>query len=61
MHARKMSDWEFFTSSDTMTSRDFDQSFKGLKLPKQVIDKLYRTNAEKWYPGISLVKKKIVA
>ena len=61
IHARKISDWQFFTSNDTMTSPDFDQSFKGLKLPKQVIDKIYRTNAEKWYPGISLFKKKIAA
>ncbi|MEO5889612.1 MAG: amidohydrolase family protein [Ferruginibacter sp.] len=59
IHARKISDWQFFTSSDTMTSKDFAQSFKGLKLPKQVIDKIYRTNAEKWFPGTSIFKKKI--
>lgn len=59
IHARKISDWQFFTSNDPMTSADFDQSFKGLKLPKQVIDKIYRTNAEKWFPGISIFKKKI--
>jgi predicted TIM-barrel fold metal-dependent hydrolase len=59
IHARKISDWQFFTSNDAMTSPDFDQSFKGLKLPKQVIDKIYRINAEKWYPRISIFKKKI--
>jgi hypothetical protein len=59
--ARKISDWQFFTSNDTTASPDLDQSFKGLKLPKQVIDKIYRINAEKWYPGISLFKKKIAA
>jgi hypothetical protein len=59
MHATKISDWQFFTSGDTLSSKDFDQSFKGLKLPKQVIDKIYRTNAEKWYPGISIFRKKI--
>lgn len=58
IHATKISDWQFFTSDDAMTSADFNQSFKGLKLPKQVIDKIYRTNAEKWYPGISIFKKK---
>ncbi len=52
IHATKISDWQFFTSADTMTCADFDQKFKGLKLPKQVIDKIYRINAEKWYPGI---------
>ena len=35
-----------------MTCADFDKRFKALKLPKQVIDKIYRTNAETWYPGI---------
>jgi len=59
IHARKINDWQFFTSNDTMTSADFDQSFKGLKLPKQVIDKIYRTNAKKWFPGISIFEKKI--
>jgi hypothetical protein len=57
IHARKISDWQFFTSNDTMTSPDFDQSFKGLKLPKQVIDKIYRTNAEKWYSNQPLQEK----
>ncbi|HTF27351.1 MAG TPA: amidohydrolase family protein [Flavitalea sp.] len=61
MHSRYVSDWAFFTSGDTMTSKDFKQSFKGLKLPRQVIDKIYRTNAEKWFPGISTFKKKTSA
>lgn len=59
IHAKRISDWQFFTSNDSMTVADFDQPFKGLKLPKQVIDKIYRTNAEKWFPGISIFKKKI--
>lgn len=29
-----------------------DGEFKGLKLPGEVVDKIYRTNAEKWFPGI---------
>ena len=29
-----------------------DGEFKGLKLPREVVDKIYRTNAEKWFPGI---------
>lgn len=51
LHDTWIKDWQFFTSSDTMTSRDFDGKFKGLHLPKEVIDKIYRENAEKWYPG----------
>ena len=30
----------------------FSEKIKGLKLPKEVIDKIYRKNAEKWFPGI---------
>jgi hypothetical protein len=30
----------------------FKEKIQGLKLPKAVIDKIYRTNAEKWFPGI---------
>lgn len=58
IHIRRLNDWQFFTSADTMTSADFNQSFKGLKLPKQVIDKIYRTNSEKWYPGLRIFDKK---
>jgi hypothetical protein len=32
-----------------MTSELFRGSFAGLKLPKAVIDKIYRQNAVKWY------------
>jgi predicted TIM-barrel fold metal-dependent hydrolase len=52
IHANRLSDWKFFTSDSSMTVSDFDKPFKGLKLPKEVIDKIYRTNAEKWYPGM---------
>lgn len=51
-HDVRVSDWKFFVTSDTMKTDHFKESFKGLKLPKEVIDKLYRTNAEKWFPGI---------
>jgi hypothetical protein len=48
----RIKDWEFFVTSDEMTGKHFDGSFKGLHLPKSVINKIYRGNAEKWYPGI---------
>jgi predicted TIM-barrel fold metal-dependent hydrolase len=50
-HTREL-DWKFFTSYDEMSVSSFTGTFKGLKLPKQVIDKIYHTNAEKWFPGI---------
>jgi predicted TIM-barrel fold metal-dependent hydrolase len=52
IHANRLSDWKFFTTDDEMTVPDFKEKFKGLKLPKEVINKIYRTNAEKWFPGI---------
>jgi hypothetical protein len=36
----------------TMHSTGFDAPFKSLKLPAVVVDKIYRINAEKWFPGI---------
>jgi hypothetical protein len=51
-HQVRLSDWKFFTTDDEMNVPDFKEKFKGLKLPKEVINKIYRTNAEKWFPGI---------
>jgi predicted TIM-barrel fold metal-dependent hydrolase len=41
-------DWIFFTSNDKLTSVDFDGSFNGMKLPKNVIDNIYHKNAQRW-------------
>lgn len=51
VHNTWLSDWAFFTTSNTITVNDFDSSFKGLQLPREVVDKIYRKNAEKWFPG----------
>jgi hypothetical protein len=29
-----------------------DGEFKGLKLPRELVDKIYRANAEKWFPRV---------
>ena len=42
-------DWEFFVTDNEMSVWQVDGSFQGLKLPRQVIDKLYRDNATKWW------------
>lgn len=42
-------DWEFFVTDNTMTVWQVNGSFQGLKLPRRVIDKLYRDNAKKWW------------
>jgi hypothetical protein len=52
VHDVRVSDWKFFATNEEMTVQDFTEKFKGLKLPKEVIDKIYRKNAEKWFPGI---------
>lgn len=43
-------DWEYFTSDKTLTAPAVNGSFKGLKLPREVIDKIYYKNAVKKYP-----------
>ncbi|WP_232834910.1 amidohydrolase family protein [Pleomorphovibrio marinus] len=45
--------WEFFTSGEEMEVPKVTGKFKGMKLPREVVDKIYRTNAEKWYPMLS--------
>jgi hypothetical protein len=45
-----LSDWRFFTGNVTMKTANVPQPVQGLHLPKTVIDKLYRINAEKQYP-----------
>ena len=44
-----LSDWKYFTSGDSLQSAFVNQKFKGLQLPRAVIDKIYYKNAEKWY------------
>lgn len=44
--------WKFFTSDEEMTASEVEGPFRGLHLPATVIDKLYRENAEKWFPGL---------
>jgi predicted TIM-barrel fold metal-dependent hydrolase len=51
-HEIRRSDWKFFVTNEKMNVLHFEESFKGLKLPKKVIDKIYRENALKWFPGI---------
>lgn len=48
----RLSHWRFFTTDDKMNvPGSVDGEFTGLKLPREVIDKIYLKNAEKWFPG----------
>ncbi len=49
IHETWLSDWKYFTTDEEMTSDKFRGKFTGLKLPKEVVDKLYSGNAIKWY------------
>jgi hypothetical protein len=49
IHEIWMEQWKYLVTDDVMTSPQISGSFKGLKLPKKVIDKIYWSNAIKWY------------
>lgn len=49
MHETWLDDWKYFATEDEMTSDKFRGKFTGLKLPKEVVDKIYSGNAIKWY------------
>jgi predicted TIM-barrel fold metal-dependent hydrolase len=49
LHTTWLSDWKFFTGDEEMTSGEFEGKYRGLKLPKGVVDKIYSENAIKWY------------
>jgi len=51
VHAGWVDDWRFLTTSDQMHSADFAASFQGVRLPREVIDKIYRRNAERVFAG----------
>ena len=45
--------WRFFTTDETMNVPKVEKEFKGLKLPRAVVDKIYRKNAQQWIPGLT--------
>lgn len=49
MHKTWIKDWEYLVSDNTMNSDLINGEFRGLKLPKEVIDKVYSDNAKRWY------------
>jgi hypothetical protein len=49
VHETWMNDWKYFVTDETMTSAIVNGEFKGLKLPRKIIDKIYRENAAKWF------------
>lgn len=43
-------DWRFLNGADTLHSTEFAAPFRGLALPRDVIDKLYSGNARRLFP-----------
>jgi predicted TIM-barrel fold metal-dependent hydrolase len=46
-----LSDWKYLATDSTMSAGSVAGTFKGLALPKEVIDKVYRENAERTFVG----------
>lgn len=42
-------DWNYFVADQTMEVSEVNGEFQGLKLPKEVVDKIYYHNAVKWF------------
>jgi predicted TIM-barrel fold metal-dependent hydrolase len=45
------SDWTYFATDSLMNSPDVDNSFRGLDLDKEILRKIFHSNALNWYPG----------
>lgn len=51
VHNKWIEDWKFLVTNDDLTNSD-KMKYKGLRLPKEVVDKIYAKNAERMIPGI---------
>jgi hypothetical protein len=49
VHDRWLADWRYFVTDEKMTVEEVNGEFRGLKLPREVIDKIYRENAIRWF------------
>jgi predicted TIM-barrel fold metal-dependent hydrolase len=54
-HESRLRNWKFFATDEEMKDPDVKGTFKGLQLPKEVINKIYRENAARWlFPAAPL-------
>ena len=49
LHNRWLEEWKYLTTKQKMKVEQVNGEFFGLKLPKKVINKIYYTNAVKWF------------
>lgn len=52
VHDKWVDDWRFFTTDEKITTPGIKGEYRGLKLPRNIIDKIYRENAEAWFSGM---------
>ena len=43
-------DWQFLATGERLRSPDLDRPFRGMRLPRSVVDKIYRKNAVALFP-----------
>jgi len=51
VHAGWVTDWQFLATANRMRSSDFPAAFRGMRLPRDVVDKIYRRNAQSMFPA----------
>lgn len=51
IHETWLRDWNYFATDEVMSSPYLDVEFRGLHLPREVVEKVFRENAESYYPG----------
>jgi predicted TIM-barrel fold metal-dependent hydrolase len=49
VHSGWVADWQFLATADRLHSPDFAKSFQSMHLPREVIDKIYRRNAQSMF------------
>jgi len=49
-HAKWTRDWRYLNTEESMSVPELDEAVKGLALPKQVVEKIYRLNALRTFP-----------
>ena len=47
---RWLRDWKYFNTAELIEVPELDEPVRGLSLPKQIVEKLYRVNAERLFP-----------
>lgn len=49
LHNTWVADWKYFVTDETLSSPNVNGEFRGLKLKKPIIDKVFRENAIRWF------------